>query len=235
MSITYAPSATALVRAPQVPAAAADVSEHRLELFAIGSPQLAPDTIEQMKQSAPGWALRPAPESSQELKTIGDGVDWEKTVAVEGSGATEAALRERAPRAAVIHVAAPFRVNGASPLFSEILLAPDEAHDATLEAREIINLDLQAKAGVLSDGGALAMMEASDEVPVVAWAWRAAGVPALVIHRWTSEPEMSSAFLKALHVRLRAGDAPAAALRAARAAIKGKAPFDWAGWMIAAW
>ena len=63
--------------------------------------------------------------------------------------ATEATLAERLPQADVIHLAAPFRVNGASPLFSPVLLAPDPANDGALEAREIMNLDLHAGVAVL--------------------------------------------------------------------------------------
>ncbi len=239
VSITYAPSATALLRAPlataTATATAAETATERVELFAIGSPQLSPEAIQQTAQTAPGWALRPAADGTRELKAIGDGVDWAKTAVIEGRDATEAALRGRASRAAVVHIAAPFRVNAASPLFSEVLLAPDDANDGTLEAREIINLDLQAKAGVLSDGAALAMMDASDEVPVVAWAWRAAGVPALVMRRWVSDQDVSETFLTALHARLHAGDPPAVALRAARAKTKTNGPFHWAAWMIVEW
>jgi tetratricopeptide (TPR) repeat protein len=235
VAITYAPSVTALVRTPEVAVGVAEASAERVELFAIGSPQLSPEAIAQTTQSAPGWALRPATESSQELKAIGGGVDWEKTLVIEGREATEAAIRQRASHAAVIHVAAPFRVNGASPLFSEMLLAPDDANDGTLEAREIINLDFHAKAGVLSDGGALAMLDASDEVPIVAWAWRAAGVPALVMRRWAGDQDVSDTFLTALHARLRAGDPLPVAVRAARTKIQGSGPFHWAAWMVAAW
>lgn len=234
MSITYAPSATALVRAPQT-TAAPEAAADRVELFAVGSPQLSPEVIQQTAQTAPGWALRPAEEANRELKAIGDGIAWEKSAVIEGRDATEGTLRQRASQASVIHVAAPFRVNGASPMFSEMLLAPDEGNDGTLEAREIINLDLHAKASVLTDGSALAMMDASGEVPVVAWAWRAAGVPAIALRRWASDPEVSNTFLNAFYARVHAGDAPADAMQAARAKIRDSGPFHWAAWMIAAW
>ena len=42
------------------------------------------------------------------------------TVARGVADATEAALRAKAPGAGVILIAAPFRINGASPLFSRI-------------------------------------------------------------------------------------------------------------------
>src|SRR5262249_5304537 len=79
-SISYAPSATALIRAPHAPASASEANPDRVELFAIGTPQLTSEATDRMTQTAPGWPLRPDEESRQELKTIGGGIDWEKTV-----------------------------------------------------------------------------------------------------------------------------------------------------------
>ena len=53
--------------------------------------------------------------------------------------------------------------------------------DAVLDAREVMNLDLQARLAVLADGAAMAMRDASDDTAVVQWAWRGAGVPAVML------------------------------------------------------
>ena len=136
----------------------------------------------------------------------------------------------------MIHLGAPFRVNGASPLFSPMLLAPDPANDGTLDAREIMNLDLHASVAVLSDGASMTMRDAADEVGAVGWAWRAAGVPAIVLPRWAGDDAASIALLVTLHERLRAGDAPDIALQAARAKVRSGrgtgSPFYWAAWML---
>jgi CHAT domain-containing protein len=155
---------------------------------------------------------------------------------IDGTNATEAALRERLPAAGVIHLATPFRINGASPLFSSTLLAPDPSHDGALEAREIMNLDLHARVAVVSDGSAMAMRDAADEAATVAWTWRAAGVPTLILRRWASDDALSNTFLADLHARLRAGDTPEIALHAARKKIReakgGALPIQWAAWML---
>jgi CHAT domain-containing protein len=82
----------------------------------------------------------------------------------------------------------------------------------------------------------MSMRDAADEVGAVAWAWRAAGVPAIVLSRWRCDDAASSDLLTALHAQLRAGDSPEVALQAARAKIRRgrdtSAPFYWAGWMI---
>ena len=117
-----------------------------------------------------------------------------------------------------------------------MLLAADPANYGAFEAREIINLDLHAGVAVLSDGAAMSMRDAADEVGAVAWAWRAAGVPAVVLSRWGGDDAASSDLLTVLHSRLRAGDPPDVALQAARSKIRHgretSAPFYWAGWML---
>jgi hypothetical protein len=152
-----------------------------------------------------------------------------------GAEATEVGVVEQLPTADVIHIGAPFRVNGASPLFSSALLAAAPATDGTLESREVMNLDLRASAAVFSDGAAISMREAADEVGAVAWSWRAAGVPVIVLPRWTVDDQVSTPLLKTLHARLRAGDSPIVALRTARQAVRKDdataAPFFWAGWV----
>jgi CHAT domain-containing protein len=231
-SILYAPSVTALVRTPPVERR----SEVSGRLVSVAAPALAPAVVEEIGRTAPGWAIRSGAAAEQEAGAIASGAAADRVQALAGAAATEAALREHLPVADLIHLGAPFRVNGASPLFSPVLLAPDPASDGALEAREIMNLDLHATVAVLSDGASMSMRDAADELGAVGWAWRAAGVPAIVLPRWAADEAASTALLRALHERLRAGDAPDVALQAARARVRAgretSAPFHWAAWMI---
>ena len=180
--------------------------------------------------------IRSAAPAAEEMQAIAAGAETDRAQMLSGAAATEASLDERLPQADVIHLGAPFRVNGASPLFSAMLVAPDPANDGALEAREIMNLDLHATIAVLSDGASMTMREAADEVGAVAWAWRAAGVPSLVLPRWAADDVVSTELLVAFHARLRAGDTPDVALQAARATIRSRsktsAPFYWANFML---
>jgi CHAT domain-containing protein len=110
------------------------------------------------------------------------------------------------------------------------------ANDGVLEARDIINIELRARLAVLSDGNALAMRDAAAAAPVLAWSWRAAGVPAVAVARWTAADPASETMLEEFYARLRAGDPPAAALREARARLRAgegtNAPAHWAGWLL---
>jgi tetratricopeptide (TPR) repeat protein len=239
-SITYAPSVTALVRTPPAGQRATpsnpDSVTVPLRLVAVGAPELAPPAVEELARTAPGWAIRNTATAEQELGAIATGAETDQVQAMRGADATEAALRERLAQADIIHLAVPFRVNGASPLFSPMLLASDAANDGALEAREIMNLDLHAGLAVLSDGASMTMRDAADEVGAVGWAWRAAGVPAIVLPRWAADDPVSTELLAALHRRLRAGDAPDVALQAARVVVRSRretsAPYYWASWML---
>ncbi len=204
----------------------------------VAAPELAPAVVERIAQTAPGWAIRTSASAEREAGLVGDHKNNATATVLSGSAATEAAVRERLPSAGVVHLAAPFRINGASPLFSPVLLAPDAAHDGALEAREIMNLDLQARATILTDGAAMTMREAADEAPALGWAWRAAGVPVVIMPRWAGDESASDEIVTEWHRRLRAGEGAAEALQAARIKVRGQeetsAPFYWAGWLILA-
>jgi CHAT domain-containing protein len=99
-----------------------------------------------------------------------------------------------------------------------------------------MNLDLHARVVVMSDGAAASMRDGAAAAETVGWAWRAAGVPSLVMPRWTGDATASTALLGEFHQRVRAGDDPGRALQAARAAIRAneetRAPYFWAAWMV---
>jgi CHAT domain-containing protein len=209
-------------------------------LLAVGGPDLMAATTGRMQQTAPGWALRAADSSSRETSALAP-IHGEQAEVLSGPAATEAALRSRGSSASVIHVAAPFRINGASPLFSPVLLSGDpskqiEEDDGNLEAREVMNLNLQARAAILSDGAATSMRDGASVADVIHWAWLAAGVPSLALARWICDAAPSDVLLAEFHRRLRDGADPAGAMLEARRTVRARsewaAPFYWSGWMV---
>jgi hypothetical protein len=105
-----------------------------------------------------------------------------------------------------------------------------------LEAREIVNLRIPAHVAIFTDGMAMSMRNAGAATPTVQWVWLAAGVPAVVLPRWVTDEAAGEALVTELHARIKAGDAPADALRAARSKVRAdaatSAPYYWAGWMV---
>ena len=170
-------------------------------------------------------------------------IQEEQVTLLTGAQPTESALREHLSRAAVAHIALPFRVNVASPLFSPLLTAgelradaPDSSEDGALELREIINLEVPAAIVVLTDGAALSMREAADDAALVHWAWQAAGVRTVMMPRWSGDAAVADRLLAAFHETRRKGRDAAASLPAAQSAIRRTdetaSPYDWAGWIL---
>jgi hypothetical protein len=104
-----------------------------------------------------------------------------------------------------LHLAAPFRVNSASPLFSPTLFSEPPAakranektapgtrvtsrdvqsRDVQLDAREVFNLQSSARLIMLSDPAALSVRDASRGIAPIQWAWRATGAATLIFRRW---------------------------------------------------
>jgi CHAT domain-containing protein len=238
-SVTYAGSLTSLIRLSS-PAKATEASG----TLAVAAPQLTSDLRDRLSATAPGWTLR-APESADlEAQRVVAELGEPAPVVRTGASATEVAFRADALNSAVLHLAAPFRMNSASPLFSPLLFAGDastspdrdSASDGVLEAREVMNLELHAGVTVLSDGAALSMRDGAAATPTVQWAWRVAGVPSIVLRRWTGDDAAGAEIIAAFHREIKGGATPEAALQAARAAVRTRegmsAPYFWADWMV---
>ena len=260
-TVAYAGSVTSLTRAPltrsfKTPAPGSPEglrygfettsreAQAAVPLLAVGAPDLPAATRDRVTATAPGWVLRAPEAADAEMRGVTQPFAEPPAAVLAGASATEAALRAQAPGVFALHLAAPFRMNGASPLFSPLLLAADPAagaeraseNDGVLEAREVMNLDLHARVVVMSDGAAASMRDGAAAAETVGWAWRAAGVPALVMPRWTGDATASTELLGEFHQRVHAGDAPDHALQAARAVVRARdetrAPYFWASWMV---
>jgi CHAT domain-containing protein len=217
-------------------AAAPPSAEAETTLLAIAAPELATERVERVRSTAPGWTPRAADVAASEARRVA--AIFEGSPAL-GAQATESALRAQAASATWLHIAAPFRISGASPLFSRVYLSDstaDGADDGMLEAREVFNIEARGRAVVLSDGAAAAMRGAAPAWPLQQWAWRAAGVPAVVMARWPLEGPEVETLMAEFYARMKAGDAPHVALEAAQAKVQRhpdtRAPYFWAGWIV---
>jgi hypothetical protein len=238
--VIYVPSVTALVRVP----VSANPIDEPVTTVAAAAPSLSETVVKRVAHTAPGWTIRNHEIAAAEVKRVLGEVPPERATSVAGADATELTLRDVLPKADVIHLGLPFRINGAGALFSPLLLAgepagnpPESDKDARLDARDVINMTLTARLVVLSDPSAMSMRDAADETVLVHWAWRAAGVPALMMPRWSSDATAAE-LLAIVHERLRAGDRPGDALRAGWQAVRRveprDAPYYWAGWLLIA-
>ena len=247
-TVTYATSLTAAVSPP-----AASIPATLSRIAAVAAPVLPAPLVEDLKATAPTWTLRLPDAASLEVATIKSmrKPDAPDTL-LTGEAATKTAAIAAASNADALHIAAPFRVSSASPLFSRILLAvppaaapvagqpsPEPApnsREAQLDAREVFNLTSSAHVVMLSDPAALSMRDASRGIPPIQWAWRAAGATTLIIKRWGGREDLSNQVAAVFYEQLAAGKTPVRALAAARATVReteaGRAPAAWAGWIV---
>ncbi|MCA1650238.1 MAG: CHAT domain-containing protein, partial [Acidobacteria bacterium] len=234
-TITYTGSLAA-ARQPPV----TSVTTPRVAILAVAAPDIAEPVRQRIAQTAPDWMLRAPDAAEREARQAAAVHGDDRAVVLARAAAHEAAFRSQAPGSSLLHLASPFRINSASPLFSPVIVTAgaelsDATDDGALEIREIMNLELPARVAVFSDGAAMAMRDAPSVADVVQWGWLAAGVPSLVLPRWTGDEKSTGLLLEALHRRLRAGDRAGEALRAAAAVLRANpetaAPFYWAGWL----
>ena len=232
VAVVYAGSRAALARSLSV------AVEPVKTMLGVAAPDISTAMKERLQQTAPGWSLRAPEQATGEVQRVAP-IYGENGAVLLSSEATEAALLAHAAEASVLHIAAPFRINGASALFSPLLLASagstEVAGTDSLELHEVMNLTVRARVAMLTDGTSTAMRDGAAAADVVQWGWLAAGAPSIMLARWSSDPEAAQTLLAEFHRHLLTGAEPAAALKSARAVVRRRAewsaPFFWAGWM----
>jgi tetratricopeptide (TPR) repeat protein len=245
-TVAVSGSLDALARSRRAP------EERAQSILGVAAPQVMPERSTRVKQLSAGWSLRTAEGAVEEVDAVSAAVPPGLLTALSGPAATEPAVRDALRTASIAHVAAPFRINAASPLFSPLLLSVpmtpaaatdsqspdarrDSADDGALELREVMNLEASARIVVFSDGAATSMRDGAAAADVVQWAWLAADVPSLLVARWTAPAAASGRLLAEFHRQVQAGADAAVALRAAQRLVRSgpetAAPVHWAGWL----
>jgi len=163
-----------------------------------------------------------------------------ETTALLGGAATETAFRERAGNAGILHIATHGQLNAAAPLFSRVVLAPDDTldteRDGSLEVREIYGLDLKRASLVVLSAcqSQLGAQSGGDDVVGLSRAFIFAGTPAVVASLWSVDDAATSSLMIAFYRNLRKGMGNAAALRAAQAETRAEHsdPYYWAAFVL---
>ncbi len=207
-------------------------------LLAVGNPDLGASA----RRRAPSVLmseLQPLPEAEAQVREIGRLYDPHSSAVRVGTEARESWLKQEAPHYRILHLATHGLLDDASPLYSQLVLAaprPGEGDDGLLEAREILEMNLDADLVVLSacETGR-GQSGAGEGLIGMTWAFFVAGCPATVASQWKVEAASTTRLMLAFHRHLRAGRAPAEALRlAALEQLRRpgeRHPFYWAGFV----
>lgn len=153
-----------------------------------------------------------------------------------GKAATESAVRERVAHAHILHLAAHGSYNPFNPLYSAILLAPDETYDGQLEVHEVYGLNLkQTDLVVLSACQTqLGQLRAGDEVVGLTRAFFFAGTPTVIASLWCVGDQATAILMERFYGYLKAGVNKAAALRQAQLdmLVDFPDPHYWSGFVL---
>ncbi len=153
-----------------------------------------------------------------------------RRIALVGDDATLDALRVNAPQADVLHLACHGQFRPDNPLFSSLRLG-----DGWLTVRDAYALELRSGLVTLSacETGVSAVAP-GDELIGLARGFFSAGAQTLLLSLWTVDDDATARTMASFYGRLRAGDAPAAALRAAQLELLREQPhpFFWSPFVL---
>jgi CHAT domain-containing protein len=189
--------------------------------------------------------LHPVPETKTEVVAVAAAVETRMKRVLVGREADEKTFKTLAPQYATIHLATHGVLDNRDPLNSYLLLTKtdDETeNEGSLQAREIIDLQLDADLAVLSacetGNGRISPGEG---VIGMSWAFLVAGARAVVVSQWRVNSASTSRLMKNFYQALaKQNDASSsnksAALRDASLHLlkdrRYRHPFYWAGFVL---
>ena len=195
--------------------------------------------------------LGPLPEAEIEVKTLAKLYGPDRSRVFIGTDATEERAKAEMSQARILHFAAHGILDSANPLYSHIILSqasvsqqgvshPEvSTDDGLLEAREIMNMNLNSDLAVLSAcQTARGRISSGEGVIGMSWAFFAAGCPTTVVSQWSVESQSTTELMIEFHRNLLSGQkmSKAEALRQASLKLlkteKYRHPFYWAGFIV---
>jgi CHAT domain-containing protein/tetratricopeptide (TPR) repeat protein len=189
--------------------------------------------------------LHPLPEAEAEVAGVARAVRSPVKKVFVGAHAEEKVFKDLAPQYATIHIATHGVLNNREPLNSYLLLTRtdgDAENDGLLQAREIMDLHLDADLAVLSacetGNGRISPGEG---VVGMSWAFLVAGTRSVVVSQWRVNSASTSRFMRSFYEALARQNASigrnkSQALREASLNLlkdrRYRHPFYWAGFVL---
>ncbi len=215
-------------------------------VLAIGNPALGGAEVLAQRAELMGDKLEPLPFAEQQAVQLGQLYKSNAKV-LTGAAATEAAVKAEMGKYRILHLATHGVLDDRNPMYSHLVLAQtgnDEKEDGLLEARELLDLDLQADLAVLSacETGR-GKIGAGEGMIGLTWALFVAGVPTTVVSQWKVADQSTAELMMAFHRNRQAKTAKgvplygkAEALRRAGLSLlkqpNYRHPFHWAGFVL---
>ncbi|HWM70112.1 MAG TPA: CHAT domain-containing protein [Steroidobacteraceae bacterium] len=193
-----------------------------------------------------GEKLRPLPEARREMAALQRLYGSRQSEVYTGADARESRFKSEAGKFRILHLATHGILDNASPMYSSVLLSPEDdgTEDGVLEAREIMQMDLKADLVVMSAcETARGRISAGEGVIGLTWALFVAGTPTSVVSQWKVESASTAALMLAFHRALKSeartnGSVFSTARSLQRAELQMfrnrhyAHPFYWAGFVV---
>ena len=221
--MAVAPSATFYLEALARDRGLAARSSRRPTVLAVGNPRIGSDR---------GRDLPDLPAAQEEAAALAGLFPGSEVLS--GEGATKRAFLAAAGRHEWLHFGGHAVVNQEYPFLSHLLMAPEgDADSGVLFAHELYgarfgSTRLAVLAGCETGGGPVA----GEGVLSLARAFLVAGVPTVVASLWSVDDAASSRLFAVFYERLRRGDGPAMALRAAQLDLLERGAEGWAAYEV---
>jgi CHAT domain-containing protein len=187
--------------------------------------------------------LCPLPEAETEVDAVASAMGSREKKVFVGRDATEKTFKTLASEYSTIHLATHGVIDNRDPLYSHLLLTNTEGdveNDGSLEAREIMNMRLNADLAVLSacetGNGRISPGEG---VIGMSWAFFVAGTRSMVVSHWRVDSASTSQLMKNFYQALARQPNhrnKSQALREASIRLlkdpRYRHPFYWAGFVL---
>jgi CHAT domain-containing protein len=218
-----------------------------LMLVAFGDPDLGHAGPARRQAAMMNEKLTPLPEAERQVRMLRQIYGLAQSRIYIGAEATEERVRKEAAASRILHLATHGVVDDKSPMYSYVVLSQsrvNENEDGLLEAREIMDLNLNCDLVVLAAcntaGGRISKGEG---VVGLAWSFFIGGSPAIVVSQWAVESSSTTALMIEFHKTLKAategrmpGAGKAEALRIAALKLlrtpRYRHPFYWAPFVV---
>lgn len=208
-------------------------------ILAFGNPALGKNTLDQLKSIFRDSNLNPLPEAEKEAKKLGQLYGEQLSKVYIRADAQESRFKTEASQFRILHLATHGILNDSAPMYSQIVLAQTgtgEEEDGLLEAREILNMNLNADLVVLSScESALGKVGQGEGMMGLAWAFFVAGTSTTVVSQWKVASASTTEFMLTFHQKLKS-ESKAEALRSAALQLSKqdqyRHPFYWAPFVL---
>lgn len=242
-AIYYAPSFSTL--AEMSAGKAPDGGRATGGLLAFGNPVIEQEQLAALRQWQSSPIFESLPETEKEVQALSRLFPPTRRKVLLGSEAREDVFKALTSNAGTIHFATHGVLDNRQPLYSFLLFSRDSndpENDGLLEAREIMNLKLNARMAVLSAcETARGRIGAGEGVVGISWAFFIAGCPTTVVSQWKVDSAAATNLMIPFYRFLNSQNpkvavSKAGALRQAMIGLMRDAryrhPYYWAGFVV---